>query len=95
MQNSINPTNSINLANLNSSNPSNSTNSQNSHNSISNGSNKFLNYVKNDNKEEQISKTLMAVKALENTISNGTSNANDSLVRELDRLFGAHKKISE
>ena len=95
MQNSINPTNSINLANLNSSNPSNSTNSQNSHNSISNGSNKFLNYVKNDNKEEQISKTLMAVKALENTISNGTSNTNDSLVRELDRLFGAHKKISE
>ncbi|MBQ3674358.1 MAG: DNA polymerase III subunit gamma/tau [Campylobacter sp.] len=95
LQNSINPTNSINLANLNSSNPSNSTNSQNSHNSISNGSNKFLNYVKNDNKEEQISKTLMAVKALENTISNGTSNANDSLVRELDRLFGAHKKISE
>ena len=95
LQNSVNPTNSINLANLNSSNPSNSTNSQNSHNSISNGSNKFLNYVKNDNKEEQISKTLRAVKALENTISNGTSNTNDSLVRELDRLFGAHKKISE
>ena len=95
LQNSVNPTNSINSANLNSSNPSNSTNSQNSHNSISNGSNKFLNYVKNDNKEEQISKTLRAVKALENTISNGTSNTNDSLVRELDRLFGAHKKISE
>lgn len=92
LQNSINPTNSINSANLNSSNP---TNSQNSQNSISNESNKFLNYVKNDNKEEQISKTLRAVKALENTISNGTSNANDSLVRELDRLFGAHKKISE
>ncbi|MBP5778488.1 MAG: DNA polymerase III subunit gamma/tau [Campylobacter sp.] len=81
-----------NSANLNSSSP---TNSQNSQNSISNESNKFLNYVKNDNKEEQISKTLMAVKALENTISNGTSNTNDSLVRELDRLFGAHKKISE
>lgn len=81
-----------NSANLNSSNP---TNSQNSQNSVSNESNKFLNYVKNDNKEEQISKTLRAVKALENTISNGTSNANDSLVRELDRLFGAHKKISE
>lgn len=81
-----------NSANLNSSNP---TNSQNSQNSVSNESNKFLNYVKNDNKEEQISKTLMAVKALENTISNGTSNTNDSLVRELDRLFGAHKKISE
>ena len=81
-----------NSANLNS---SNSINSQNSQNSVSNESNKFLNYVKNDNKEEQISKTLMAVKALENTISNGTSNTNDSLVRELDRLFGAHKKISE
>lgn len=81
-----------NSANLNSSNP---TNSQNSQNSVSNESNKFLNYVKNDNKEEQISKTLRAVKALENTISNGTSNTNDSLVRELDRLFGAHKKISE
>lgn len=81
-----------NSANLNSSNP---INSQNSQNSISNESNKFLNYVKNDNKEEQISKTLMAVKALENTISNGTSNTNDSLIRELDRLFGAHKKISE
>lgn len=92
LQNSINPTNSINSANLNS---SNSTNSQNSQNSVSNESNKFLNYVKNDNKEEQISKTLMAVKALENTISNGTSNTNDSLIRELDRLFGAHKKISE
>ncbi|MBQ2431381.1 MAG: DNA polymerase III subunit gamma/tau [Campylobacter sp.] len=92
LQNSVNPTNSINSANLNS---SNSINSQNSQNSISNESNKFLNYVKNDNKEEQISKTLMAVKALENTISNGTSNTNDSLVRELDRLFGAHKKISE
>lgn len=92
LQNSVNPTNSINSANLNSSNP---TNSQNSQNSVSNESNKFLNYVKNDNKEEQISKTLRAVKALENTISNGTSNTNDSLVRELDRLFGAHKKISE
>ncbi|MBR2157388.1 MAG: hypothetical protein IJ923_05055, partial [Campylobacter sp.] len=92
LQNSVNPTNSINSANLNSSNPTNSINSQNS---VSNESNKFLNYVKNDNKEEQISKTLRAVKALENTISNGTSNTNDSLVRELDRLFGAHKKISE
>ncbi|MDA3056155.1 MULTISPECIES: DNA polymerase III subunit gamma/tau [unclassified Campylobacter] len=92
LQNSVNSTNSINSANLNS---SNSTNSQNSQNSVSNESNKFLNYVKNDNKEEQISKTLRAVKALENTISNGTSNTNDSLVRELDRLFGAHKKISE
>lgn len=92
LQNSVNPTNSINSANSNSSNP---TNSQNSQNSVSNESNKFLNYVKNDNKEEQISKTLRAVKALENTISNGTSNTNDSLVRELDRLFGAHKKISE
>ena len=92
LQNSINPTNSMNSANSNSSNPTNSINSQNS---VSNESNKFLNYVKNDNKEEQISKTLRAVKALENTISNGTSNTNDSLVRELDRLFGAHKKISE
>ncbi|MDA3079581.1 MULTISPECIES: DNA polymerase III subunit gamma/tau [unclassified Campylobacter] len=92
LQNSVNPTNSINSANSNSSSP---TNLQNSQNSVSNESNKFLNYVKNDNKEEQISKTLMAVKALENTISNGTSNTNDSLVRELDRLFGAHKKISE
>ncbi|MBR4141360.1 MAG: hypothetical protein IKR42_06225, partial [Campylobacter sp.] len=92
LQNSVNPTNSINSANLNSSNPTNSINSQNS---VSNESNKFLNYVKSDNKEEQISKTLRAVKALENTISNGTSNTNDSLVRELDRLFGAHKKISE
>ena len=92
LQNSVNPTNSINSANSNSSNP---TNSQNFQNSVSNESNKFLNYVKNDNKEEQISKTLRAVKALENTISNGTSNTNDSLVRELDRLFGAHKKISE
>lgn len=81
-----------NSANSNSSNPTNSINSQNS---VSNESNKFLNYVKNDNKEEQISKTLRAVKALENTISNGISNTNDSLVRELDRLFGAHKKISE
>ena len=92
LQNSVNPTNSINSANFDSSNPTNSINSQNS---VSNESNKFLNYVKNDNKEEQISKTLRAVKALENTISNGTSNTNDSLVRELDRLFGAHKKISE
>ena len=92
LQNSVNSTNSINSANLNSSNP---INSQNSQNSVSNESNKFLNYVKNDNKEEQISKTLRAVKELENTISNGTSNTNDSLVRELDRLFGAHKKISE
>ncbi|MBQ7675713.1 MAG: DNA polymerase III subunit gamma/tau, partial [Campylobacter sp.] len=66
LQNSVNPTNSINSANLNSSNPTNSINSQNS---VSNESNKFLNYVKNDNKEEQISKTLRAVKALENTIS--------------------------
>lgn len=81
--------------NLENSANSNSSNPTNSQNSISNESNKFLNYVKNDNKEEQISKTLMAVKALENTISNGTSNTNDSLVRELDRLFGAHKKISE
>ncbi|MBP3207751.1 MAG: DNA polymerase III subunit gamma/tau [Campylobacter sp.] len=84
-----------NSANSNLQNSVNPTNSQNSQNSISNESNKFLNYVKNDNKEEQISKTLRAVKALENTISNGTSNTNDSLVRELDRLFGAHKKISE
>ena len=87
--------NDENLENSTNSNSSNPTNSQNFQNSVSNESNKFLNYVKNDNKEEQISKTLRAVKALENTISNGTSNTNDSLVRELDRLFGAHKKISE
>ena len=100
-QNSQNLSNSANSQNSNTQNKANLTNenSSNSQNGVNdeikNESNKFLNYVKNDNKEEQINKTLMAVKALENTISNGNSNANDSLIRELDRLFGAHKKISE
>ena len=87
--------NDENLENLANSNLQNSMNSQNLQNNATSESNKFLNYVKNDNKEEQINKTLRAVKELENTISNGTSNTSDSLVKELDRLFGAHKKISE
>lgn len=98
LQNSPNSENSTNLKSQNETNLKNENlaNSQNNGNDdIKNESNKFLNYVKNDNKVDQINETLRAVKELENSISNGTSNTNDSLIRELDRLFGAHKKISE